>query len=173
MRWVKHSWIFFRSLRPLTSKSSLGNKCPLFQLWNSMLTFIICLIYHSENIFVCVLVWPDVAAIADSTVSRNNLALSFQKTIRHIFIYNLSMISSPRNKSERTNHAMNSVKRHKKHCIKYAINIDKVCDLLFQRRKPNYIVESTMAVTFNVRVFCTCASCDGCHLDFKFPSSYL
>lgn len=129
MRWVKHSWIFFRSLRPLTSKSSLGNKCPLFQLWNSMLTFIICLIYHSENIFVCVLVWPaDVAAIADSTVSRNNLALSFQKTIRHIFIYNLSMISSPRNKSERTNHAMNAVKRHKKHCRP---GIDKVCDLLF------------------------------------------
>ena len=44
---------FCAAYRLLTSKSSLGNKCTLFQLWNGMLILIICLVYRREKIFIC------------------------------------------------------------------------------------------------------------------------
>ena len=44
---------FFAAYRLSTSKSSLGNKCTLFQLWNGMLILIICLVYCREkNIYL-------------------------------------------------------------------------------------------------------------------------
>ena len=40
---------FFAAYRLSTSKSSLGNKCTLFQLWNGMLILIICLVYRRKK----------------------------------------------------------------------------------------------------------------------------
>ena len=40
--------IFFAAYRLSTSKSCLGNKCTLFQLWSGMLILIICLVYRRE-----------------------------------------------------------------------------------------------------------------------------
>ena len=48
---------FFTAYRLLTSKSSLQNKCTLFQLWNGMLILIICLVYRREKKYIYVSAW--------------------------------------------------------------------------------------------------------------------